>query len=138
MSNNHVYFIGNLGDKPELFKKGDAQALARFSIAVKETWLADGEVKECTDWFPVAVYGRCAEAASLHLQKGSKVFVTGKMRTRSYQTKNGDTRHETFLAAQDVQFLSTPKAKSEDTVTVVNDLDADADHDDMPESMLDA
>ena len=103
---NQIILVGRLGDRPELIPMESGQALCSFSIATNERWTdKSGEKKEMTEWHRIKVWGNAAAACSKHLKKGSHVLVNGKIRTRSYEDKQGGTRHVTEILANEVKFL---------------------------------
>ncbi|SER06489.1 single-strand DNA-binding protein [Solimonas aquatica] len=103
---NKVILIGNLGKDPEVryFPSGDA--VANATIATTETWKdkQSGEQKEATEWHNVVFPGKLGEIAGKYLKKGSKVYVEGSLRTRSYD-KDGQKRYVTEIRVQDMQML---------------------------------
>lgn len=109
MSLNQCQFIGNLGADPEIrtFQSGDK--VANLRLAVSERWKdrTTGERKESTEWVSVAVFGPLAGIAEQYLRKGSKVFVSGKLRTRKWQDQSGQDRYSTEVALQGPQSILT-------------------------------
>lgn len=95
---NRAIIIGHLGGDPDVRATQDGgRKIARFSVATSETWRDrdTGERKERTDWHRVVVFNdRLANVAADYLRKGSKVYVEGAMRTRSYQ-EEGVTKYVT-------------------------------------------
>ena len=98
MSVNKVILIGNLGAKPEIKFSEDGKAIAIFSIATSESWTdkTTGEKVEKTEWHRIAVFGKLADIAQKYLDKGSKVYIEGQLRTRSWE-KNGEKRYATDI-----------------------------------------
>lgn len=86
--------VGRLGADPEVKQVGD-NTVANFSVATNESW---GD-NEHTEWHRVVVWGKAAEACGQYLSKGSLVAVEGTLRTRSWETDDGDTRYVTELKA---------------------------------------
>jgi single-strand DNA-binding protein len=107
MSLNQCNFIGNLGRDVECrtFQNGDK--VANLRIAVTEKWKdkSSGERKEMTEWVAVAVFGPLAGVAEQILSKGSKVFVSGKLRTRKWQDQSGQDRYSTEVVLQGPQAI---------------------------------
>lgn len=103
--NKHT-IIGNLGKDPEFRTfEGGAQNCS-FSIATSETWKdkTTGEKKERTEWHNVVVWGKLAEIAAKYLKKGSKVYVCGPSRTRTWE-KDGITRYVVEVYADELTML---------------------------------
>jgi single-strand DNA-binding protein len=103
---NKVMIIGNLGADPEMKYMSDGTAMTRFNVAVSRTFTnQSGERKEETEWFKVVAWRKTAEICSQYLQKGSKVYVEGRLQTRSWDTPEGEKRYMTEVVADTVQFL---------------------------------
>jgi single-strand DNA-binding protein len=102
---NKVVLIGNLGGDPEVRFTPGGQAVANFNIATSESWTnKEGNREERTEWHRIVVWGKLAELCGEFLAKGRKVYVEGRLQTRSYD-KDGVTRYVTEIKAQDIQFL---------------------------------
>jgi single-strand DNA-binding protein len=103
---NKVMIIGNLGADPEMKYMADGTALTTFSVASTRTYSSrEGERKEETEWFSVTAWRKLAEQCSQFLQKGRKVYVEGRLRTRSWDTPEGEKRYRTEVVAEQVVFL---------------------------------
>lgn len=103
---NLVVLIGNLGKDPELRFTGAGKAMCTFPIATSESYTKDGERVEKTEWHNIVCWGVQAESVGQHKKKGQQVAVTGSIRTRSYDDKDGNKRYVTEINAQRVDFLS--------------------------------
>lgn len=103
-----VLLIGNLGQDPSSRYFQDGTAVCNFSVATSEKWTdkASGEKKEKTEWHRVTAFRKLAEICSQYLKKGSKVYVEGKLQTRSYD-KDGQTVYVTEIIADTVQMLDS-------------------------------
>ena len=114
MTMNKILVIGNLGRDPEMRYTPSGQAVTNFTVATNRKYTAaDGESKEETEWFRVSAWGRLAETCNQYLAKGRKVYVEGRLRSRSYETRDGQTRFENEIVANDVRFIGTPAAAGE-------------------------
>ncbi len=103
---NKVMVIGNLGKDPEMRYTADGNALTSFSVASSRNYTAkDGEKREETEWFSVVTWGKLAEQCSQFLQKGRKVYVEGRLSTRSWDSPEGEKKYRTELVADRVLFL---------------------------------
>jgi single-strand DNA-binding protein len=103
---NKVMIIGNLGADPEMKYMSDGTAMTRFNVAVSRSYTSQsGERREETEWFKVVAWRKTAEICSQYLQKGSKVYVEGRLQTRSWDTPEGEKRYMTEVVADTVQFL---------------------------------
>jgi single-strand DNA-binding protein len=119
MSVNKVILLGNLGDAPKMPSKD----ICRFSLATNEATRLDenGEKIERTEWHNVVVYGKAAETCAKYLEKGSKVFIDGKLQTRKWEDKEGKTRYSTDIVALRVEFLSKAKQEAQAESTFVKE-----------------
>jgi len=103
---NKVMVIGNLGADPEMRYTADGTALTSFRVAASRNFNGpDGERKEETEWFSVVTWRKLAEQCSQFLQKGRRVYVEGRLQTRSWDTPEGERRYRTEVVADRVLFL---------------------------------
>jgi single-strand DNA-binding protein len=113
MSLNKAMIIGNLGRDPEMRYTPNGQAVTQFTVAVNRNYKdAAGEWKEETEWFRVVAWGPLAERTAEHLRKGRKVYVEGRLQTRSWEDKDGQKRYTTELVASTVTSLD-PRPREE-------------------------
>lgn len=106
---NKVIIVGNLGNDPEQKEAGNA-AITNISVATSENWKDKntGEQQERTEWHRIVFFNRLAEVAGQYLQKGSKVYVEGKLRTRKWQDKEtGQDRYTTEIVGDNMQMLDS-------------------------------
>ena len=105
---NKVMIIGNLGRDPEMRFTANGQAVANFSVACNRRYTTrDGEQRDETEWVRVVCWGRQAEIAGQYLQRGSQVYVEGRLQTRSWEDQQGQTRYMTEVVANNFQFLGS-------------------------------
>ena len=96
MSINKVILVGNLGAKPDIRFSSDGKAIANFSLATSESWKdKEGNKQERTEWHKVSVFGKLADVCQKYLDKGSKIYVEGKLQTRKWDNKDGVTQYTT-------------------------------------------
>lgn len=112
---NKVILIGNLGKDPEVRHLENGAVVANFSIATSETYVdkATGERRENTDWHDIVLWRGLAEIAEKYLRKGQKVYVEGKLKKRSWQDKEGNTRYTTEVVADELTMLSRADVASQ-------------------------
>jgi len=93
---NKVILVGNLGDEPVIRYTGDGKAIANLRVATSESWTdkTTGQKVEKTEWHKVSVFDKLAEICKTYLHKGSKVFLEGKLQTRSWD-KDGVQQYTT-------------------------------------------
>lgn len=104
---NKVTLIGNLGKDPEFQQLEDGNvAVAKFSLATTETFKdRNGQTQSSTDWHTVVLWRSLAELAHKYLQKGSLVYIEGKLKTRSYDDREGNKRYVTEVVAEQLIML---------------------------------
>lgn len=110
MSVNKVILIGNLGQDPEDKYTTNGTLVARFSIATTETWRdrETREKKEQTEWHKVVCYRKLAEICSNYLKKGDKVYLEGKLASRSWE-QDGQKKYITEVILKEMRMLGTRK-----------------------------
>ena len=123
---NKVMLIGNLGTDPEMRYTANGSAVTTFRIAVSRSFGGDGERREETEWFTIVSWNKLAELLGQHLQKGRKVFVEGRLATRSWDGPDGQKRYRTEVVANQVLFLDRPQGVG------LPDVAGDMDPDDLP------
>ena len=96
---NRVILIGNLGSKPEIKYSSNGNPLANLSVATSERWTDknSGEKIDKTEWHRVVAFGDFAVTAEKSLDKGTKVYLQGKLTTRKWQDNNGQNRYTTEI-----------------------------------------
>ena len=104
---NKVILVGNLGQKPEMRYTATQTAVANLSIATTESWKdkESGENRDKTEWHRVVFFGNLAEIAEKYLDKGSSVYVEGKIQTRKWQDKDGNDRWTTEVLGNQLTML---------------------------------
>jgi single-strand DNA-binding protein len=119
---NKALIIGSLGKDPELKHLPSGGSVVNFSVATKEVWndKASGKKQEKTEWHNIVVFGKQAENCAKFLSKGSRVFVEGKIQTRSWDDKDGNKRYTTEVNASDVKFLTT-NSQTNDALKSIDD-----------------
>ncbi|WP_205503470.1 single-stranded DNA-binding protein [Rufibacter psychrotolerans] len=103
---NKVILIGNLGKDPEVRHLEGGVAVARFPLATSETFKdKNGERQERTEWHNIVVWRGLAEVAEKYVKKGQSVYIEGRIRTNSYQDKDGIQRYSTEIVADNMTML---------------------------------
>jgi len=133
---NKVTLIGNLGKDPELSYTASGVAVAKFSIATNERWKDnDGNVQERTEWHNIVAWRKLAEICGQYLKKGSKIYLEGKLQTRSWDDKNtGVKRYTTEIIADDLIMLDSKGAGGAETNSIppIPDEPQAPEKDDLP------
>ena len=106
---NKVIIVGHLGDDPEMRTMPNGEQVANISVATSESWTDknSGEKKTQTEWHRIVLYRRQAEICGQYLQKGSKVYVEGRLKTRKWQDQNGQDRYTTEIQGDVLQMLDS-------------------------------
>jgi single-strand DNA-binding protein len=103
---NKVMLIGNLGKDPEVRYMASGAAVANFSIATNERYKdQEGNWNEKPEWHRVVFFGKIAEVAGQYLNKGSKVYIEGRLQTRDWKDKEGNKRYTTEIVGRDLIML---------------------------------
>ena len=107
---NKVILIGNLGRDPEIKKLENGATLASFSMATSESYTdkVSGKKIENTDWHDVVLWRGLAEVAEKFLKKGMKIYVEGRLKKRSWQDREGNTRYNVEVIGDEMTILSKP------------------------------
>lgn len=108
---NKVIIIGNLGKDPEI-KDYQGKNIGNITVATSESYKdKSGEWKETTEWHRITLWDYLADKALKHLTKGSKVYIEGKLQTRSYE-KDGQTIYVTEIKAKELVLLDKSNNES--------------------------
>ena len=110
---NKVILIGHLGADPELRYTPNGTPVANFRIATTERWTnKQGERMESTEWHRIVAWGKLGEFCGQYLNKGKQVYIEGRLRTRSWEDKDGKKQWTTEIIAQRLQLLGKPEKSS--------------------------
>ncbi len=106
---NKVILIGNLGKDPEVSYLASGVPVAKFSMATSERWKdTDGNFQEKTEWHNIVAWRKLAEICGQYLKKGGKIYLEGKLQTRSWDDKNtGVKKYMTEIVADDLIMLDS-------------------------------
>lgn len=103
---NKVTIIGALGADPDVRYTQHGDPVANLSVATNEHWKdKQGQKQERTEWHKVVAFKQPAQFLAEYAQKGSKVYIEGRLQTRKWQDKEGNDRYTTEIVAVDVQLL---------------------------------
>jgi single-strand DNA-binding protein len=107
---NKVILIGNLGKDPEVRYLEGGIAVANFPVATTETFRDKmGNKQEQTEWHQIVLWRKLAEVAEKYLRKGQQVYIEGKIRSRSWEDKEGNKRYTTEIFGDVLTILSRPQ-----------------------------
>lgn len=99
---NRAFLYGNLGAKPEVKYTQNAKKVVSFSLATRES-------ADYTEWHNIQCWDKTADLAEQYLDKGAAVIVEGKIRSSSWEDKNGNKRKRTFIVANRITFTKSPE-----------------------------
>lgn len=103
---NHVQLIGNVGQEPTVTSLESGKKVARFSLATNENYKnTKGEKQKDTNWHTIVAWGKTAEIVEKYIEKGREVGITGKLKTRTYTTDDGNQRYVTEVVADEILLL---------------------------------
>jgi single-strand DNA-binding protein len=105
---NKVILVGNVGNDPEFRAMPNGNGVANVSLATSDTWKdkTSGEAKEKTEWHRVVFFNRLAEIVEQYVNKGSKLYIEGRLQTRSWE-QDGVKRYSTEIVASEMQMLDS-------------------------------
>ncbi len=110
MAVNKVILIGNVGKDPEVRHLDSGVAVANFPLATSETYTAkNGERVTTTEWHNIVLWRGLAEVAEKYVTKGRQIFIEGRIRTRSYDDKDGNKRYVTEIYGDNMQLLGSKR-----------------------------
>ena len=136
---NKVILVGNLGQKPEMRYTATQAAVANISIATTESWKdkESGEMRDKTEWHRVVYFGKLAEIVEKYLDKGSSVYIEGKLQTRKWQDKSGADRWTTELVGNELTMLGSRAANSNNASMQSNESESPFPQDDSGPGLTD-
>jgi len=105
---NKCILIGNLGNDPEIKYAASGTAIANLSLATTESRKnREGSWEDITEWHRIVMFGKQAEVCKDYLRKGSKVYIEGRMQTRSWDDKNGEKKYTTEIVGNSMIMLDS-------------------------------
>jgi single-strand DNA-binding protein len=105
---NKVMIIGNVGRDPEMRYTPSGSAVTSFSVAVSRRWTTpDNQTRDETEWFNVVAWDKLAETCNQLITKGRKVYIEGRLQTRSWEGQDGQKRYRTEVIAATMLLLDS-------------------------------
>lgn len=115
---NKVMLIGRVGIDPELRKMDNSRSKLNLRVATTESYKnPSGEWQDITDWHTVVMWGPMADRGEKDIKKGNLIYIEGKIRTRSWEDKEGHKRYATEVIAEYYQNLSPREYANKDLKT---------------------
>ncbi len=132
---NKVILIGRLGKDPELRYTPNGAAVTNFNLATNEVYNdKDGKQVEQTDWHRVVAWRKLAEICGQYLKKGSLVYIEGKLKTRTYDDREGVKKYVTEIVADQMQMLGGKQGGTGDYVPPSGEVESAASATEQPAS----
>jgi single-strand DNA-binding protein len=140
---NKVILVGHLGKDPEVRHLDGNVSVASFPLATSESYVKENKRIEQTEWHNIVMWRGLADVAQKYLTKGKLVYIEGKLRTRSYEDKEGHKRYSTEVVAESFKLLGRnsdfePKTtniatvEAEEKEEIVEAYKKDISEDDLP------
>jgi single-strand DNA-binding protein len=121
---NRVQLIGNLTRDPELRYTPSGTAVCSFSIATNRSWTTDtGEKKDEVDFHRIVAWNKLAELCSQFLVKGRKVYVEGRLTTRSWAAQDGTQKQTTEVIINDMILLDSRRTGEQEVVAAEGEVE---------------
>ncbi len=111
---NRVELIGNLTRDPELRYTPNGTAVCTIGLATNRTYVSEGERKEDVDFHRIVAWAKLAELCNQLLKKGSRVFMSGRLQYREWETQDGQKRRDAEIVLEDMLVLTSRSAGGED------------------------
>jgi len=116
---NKVNLIGNLGKDPDIQTLEGGVSVAKFSLATTESYKDRAGITQTdTEWHTVVLWRGLAELAQKYLHKGSSIYLEGKIKTRSYEDKEGNKKYVTEIIAESFIMLDKPDGTPTDKAEI--------------------
>jgi len=119
MSVNKVILVGNVGADPDVKYLENGVAVCRLSLATNETYTRKEEKVTQTEWHRLVLWRKLAEIAEKHVKKGDLLYVEGRLRSNSWEDKEGIKRYTTEIFVDSFKFIGSRGDKEVQTSDVV-------------------
>ena len=109
---NRCEFLGNVGNDPELRYMPSGEAVVKISLACNESYKdKSGKRVERVEWVRLVAFGKRAEVIGEYIKKGSRAYFSGRMKTSSYESKDGVKMYSTEVVVDDLLMLDSKDSK---------------------------
>jgi single-strand DNA-binding protein len=116
MSVNKAILVGYVGSDPEVRYLENGTPVANFRLATSESYTnRNGEKITQTEWHNIVLWRRLAEVAEKYIKKGSQLYIEGRIRTRSWDDRDGNKRYTTEIVADNMQMMGRRGESSSET-----------------------
>ena len=122
---NKVILVGHLGKDPEIRYLEGGVSVTSFPLATSESYNKVGRKVEQTEWHNIVMWRGLADVAAKYLQKGKLVYIEGKLRTRSFEDKEGFKKYTTEIVAENFTLLGRKSDFEDDNIksTIKSNID---------------
>ena len=122
---NKVILVGHLGKDPEIRYLEGGVSVTSFPLATSESYNKDGRKVEQTEWHNIVMWRGLADVVAKYLQKGKLVYIEGKLRTRSFEDKDGFKKYTTEIVAENFTLLGRKSDFEDDNIksTIKSNID---------------
>ncbi|MCL5004022.1 MAG: single-stranded DNA-binding protein [Patescibacteria group bacterium] len=110
---NLAIIVGNLTRDPEMRYTPGGHAVTSFSVATNRSWVSEGQTHDEVDYHNVVAWNKLAELCNQFLSKGRKVYIQGRIQTRSWEDQSGVKKYRTEIVAEDMVILDSKKDRGE-------------------------
>lgn len=111
---NRVTLLGNVGNEPEIRRFDGGSMVATLSIATSKKYKnKQGETIEETEWHNLEAWNKSAEIIEKYVKKGSRLYVEGELKSRSWDGENGEKRYKTFINVRDFSLMDRPQSQGQ-------------------------
>jgi len=133
---NKAIIVGNVGSDPDIRTMPNGNQVVNLSIATSDEWKDKntGDKKEKTEWHRCVFFNKIADIAAKYVNKGSKIYIEGRLQTRSYE-QDGVKKYSTEIVVNDMQMLDSKNTNSNNEVKEASNNDIakfDSFDDDIP------
>jgi len=123
MSVNKAILIGNVGKDPDVRHLDNDVTVARFTLATSESYKkSNGEVVKTTEWHNIVLWRGLAQVAEKYVKKGSQIYIEGKIRTRSYDDKDGNKKYFTEIQGDNLNLLGKKESSDSTQAAPINEV----------------
>lgn len=113
MDLNKVQIIGNVTQDPEVRRVPSGQSICSLTVATNRFWVdAQGVRQKSTEYHSVVLRGKLADIAETYVKKWKKIYIEGRLQTRSWESQDGVKRYKTEIIAENMILLSGPQEPS--------------------------
>ena len=106
---NKVILVGNVGKDPEVRYLDNKMAVAKFSLATSDSYKKDGQKVDTTEWHNIVMWNKLAEIAEKYVRKGSKLYLEGRIKSRTWEDKDGKKHYATDIVCDQMTMLDSKK-----------------------------